>query len=269
MYRALERLVPRLSGTILWSGRAAWFVPIETQRLSLEEFSQAKHGAPKMTEIVTYALDDGIATLTMDDGKANAMAPAMSGALNENLDRAANEAKAVVIRGRKGVFCGGFDLKIINGDDDAMKTQMRDAGMTLLKRLYLSPQPIVIAVTGHAVAMGALLLLTGDARIGTAGEFRIGLNETGIGLSLPSTGLELARDRLAPMVLQRATINAELFPPEDAPAAGYLDRVCSPEDFDAAVKEAAQSLAALDPTAFAETKRRVRQPTLERIAAAG
>ena len=67
---------------------AAWFVPIETQRLSLEEFSQAKHGAPKMTEIVTYALDDGIATLTMDDGKANAMAPAMSGALNENLDRA-------------------------------------------------------------------------------------------------------------------------------------------------------------------------------------
>ena len=144
---------------------------------------------------------------------------------------------------------------------------MRESGMNLLKRLYLSPQPIIIAVTGHAVAMGALLLLTGDARIGKAGDFRIGLNETGIGLSLPSTGLELARDRLAPMFMQRATINAELFTPEEALATGYLDQVQPPENFNLAVKEMAQSLADLNPTAFAETKRRVRQPTLERIAA--
>jgi enoyl-CoA hydratase len=216
---------------------------------------------------VTYSLEDGIATLTLDDGKANAMAPAMSAALNENLDRATGKAKAVIIQGRKGIFCGGFDLKVINGGDDALKTEMRESGMNLLKRLYLSPQPIVIAVTGHAVAMGALLLLTGDARIGTAGDFRIGLNETGIGLSLPSTGLELARDRLAPIFMQRATINAELFAPKEAVAAGYLDQVHPPEDFNMAVKETAQTLASLDPTAFAETKRRVRQPTLDRIIA--
>ena len=220
-----------------------------------------------MTDIVTYSLEDGIATLTLDDGKANAMAPAMSAALNENLDRATGKAKAVIIQGRNGIFCGGFDLKVINGDDDALKTKMRVSGMNLLKRLYLSPQPIVIAVTGHAVAMGALLLLTGDARIGTAGDFRIGLNETRIGLSLPSTGLELARDRLAPMFMQRATINAELFAPKEAVAAGYLDQVYPPEDFNTAVKETAQTLASLDPTAFAETKRRVRQPTLDRIIA--
>ncbi|MGB0554944.1 MAG: crotonase/enoyl-CoA hydratase family protein [Alphaproteobacteria bacterium] len=218
-----------------------------------------------MADIVTYSLADDIATLTMDDGKANAMAPAMSAALNAGLDRASGEAKAVVIRGREGVMCGGFDLKIIRGDDDAAKAGMREAGMALLKRLYLSPQPIIFAVTGHSVAMGALLLLAGDFRVGLSGDFRIGLNETGIGLSLPITGLELARDRLAPMVFQRATINAELFSPDTAVSAGYLDQVADTAGFDAAVSEVAQTLAALDATAFAETKRRVRQPTLERI----
>ena len=218
-----------------------------------------------MADIVSYSLADDIATLTMDDGKANAMAPAMSAALNAGLDRASGEAKAVVIRGREGVMCGGFDLKIIRGDDDAPKARMREAGMALLKRLYLSPQPIIFAVTGHSVAMGALLLLAGDFRVGLSGDFRIGLNETGIGLSLPITGLELARDRLAPMVFQRATINAELFSPDTAVSAGYLDQVADTAGFDAAVSEVAQTLAALDATAFAETKRRVRHPTLERI----
>ena len=218
-----------------------------------------------MADIVSYSLADDIATLTMDDGKANAMAPAMSAALNAGLDRASGEAKAVVIRGREGVMCGGFDLKIIRGNDDAAKAGMREAGMALLKRLYLSPQPIVFAVTGHSVAMGALLLLAGDFRVGRSGDFRIGLNETGIGLSLPITGLELARDRLAPMVFQRATINAELFSPDTAVSAGYLDQVADTAGFDAAVSEVAQTIAALDATAFAETKRRVRQPTLERI----
>ncbi len=218
-----------------------------------------------MADIVSYSLADDIATLTMDDGKANAMAPAMSAALNAGLDRASGEAKAVVIRGREGVMCGGFDLKIIRGNDDAAKAGMREAGMALLKRLYLSPQPIIFAVTGHSVAMGALLLLAGDFRVGRSGDFRIGLNETGIGLSLPITGLELARDRLAPMVFQRATINAELFSPDTAVSAGYLDQVADTAGFDAAVSEVAQTIAALDATAFAETKRRVRQPTLERI----
>ena len=144
---------------------------------------------------------------------------------------------------------------------------MRDAGMALLKRIYLSPQPIVFAVTGHAVAMGALLTLAGDMRVGLSGNFRIGLNETSIGLALPATGLELARDRLAPAIFQRATINAELFSPEDAVLAGYLDRVVDTLAFDSAIVQASETLAMLDLDAFAETKRRVRQSTLDRIAA--
>ena len=223
-----------------------------------------------MSSPVTYSLANGIATLAMDDGKANAMAPAMSAALNAGLDQAAaDKARAVIIRGRPGLLCGGFDLKIIRGEDEALKAQMRNAGMELLKRLYLAPQPIIFAVTGHAVAMGALLLFAGDIRIGLAGDFRIGLNETGIGLSLPIAGIELARDRLLPTELSRAVINAQLYRPDEAAAIGYLDQVAKADDFDERVRSAAASLAELDPEAFAETKRRVRQPTLDRIAARG
>lgn len=221
-----------------------------------------------MTNPVAFSLENAIATLTMDDGKANALAPAMSAGLNDGLDRAAAEgARAVIIRGRPGLLCGGFDLKIIRGDDDALREAMRDAGMALLRRLYLSPLPIIFACTGHSVAAGALLLLAGDTRIGVRGDFKIGLNETSIGLALPITGLELARDRLEETMLTRATIQAELFTPDSAAAMGYLDKAVDATAFDATVLAAATALAALDPAAYAETKRRLRQATLDRISA--
>ena len=223
----------------------------------------------EMSSPVSVSIKDDIATLTMDDGKANALAPAMSAGLNAALDEAeAKGARAVVIRGRLGVLCGGFDLKIIRGDDEVAKAAMRDAGMALLKRLYLLPAPLIIACTGHSVAAGGLLLLTGDTRIGIRGDFTIGLNETRIGLALPITGLELARDRLEETAVTRAVIQAELYDPEGAVAVGYLDQAVDAGAFDIAIADAAEALTALDQAAYAETKRRLRQPTLDRIAAA-
>ena len=218
---------------------------------------------------VSYSQDGDVAILTMDDGKANALAPAMSEGLNAGLDRAAREASAVVITGRPGILCGGYDLKIIRGDDSAERTRMRGLGTALKLRLYLSPQPLVFACPGHAVAAGALLLLTGDFRVGALGDFKYGLNETGIGLPLPVSGLELARDRLAPAFLTAATMMAELYDPAGAVEAGYLDAAVAPADvLPAALAKAAQ-LAAIDPAAYAETKRRLRQPTVDRVKAAG
>jgi enoyl-CoA hydratase len=85
---------------------------------------------------------------------------------------------------------------------------MVEAGAELLLKIYMHPQPVIIGCTGHAVAAGALLLLTGDYRIGISGDFKIGLNETSIGLSLPTFGLELARDRLDGRYLNRANMGA-------------------------------------------------------------
>lgn len=218
---------------------------------------------------VTYALDGEIAVLSMDDGKANALAPEMSEGLNAALDRAAREAKAVVIRGRPGVLCGGYDLRIIRGEDEALRARMRALGTALMLRIYMSPQPIVWACTGHAVAAGAILLMAGDVRIGARGDFRIGLNETAIGLPLPHVATEFAKDRLAPTARQQAVVMAKLYDPEAAVRVGYLDEAVTPDAVDAAAMEAARGLAALDAHAFAETKRRMRAATVERVRVLG
>ena len=220
-----------------------------------------------MTELTHYEIIDDIAIVTMDDGKANAFGPNMIAAVNASLDRAADDARAVLLTGREGLFSGGFDLKVIrSGDAEAAKT-MRLAGARLMMRLYGLPQPLVIAAPGHAIALGAFCLLTADYRVGTAGNFNIGLNETSIGMSLPPFGLMLARERLSKRHLARAAIGATLFSPENAQDAGFLDEVVAVEDLRETALTAAQRLVELDGTAYAAVKDGLRGESIAKVLA--
>ncbi len=220
-----------------------------------------------MTELTHYEIIDDIAIVTMDDGKANAFGPNMIAAVNALLDRAADDARAVLLTGRPGLFSGGFDLKVIrSGDAEAAKT-MRLAGTRLMMRLYGLPLPLVIAAPGHAVALGAFCLLTADYRVGTAGNFNIGLNETSIGLSLPPFGLMLARERLSKRYLARAAIGATMFSPENAKDAGFLDEVVAVEDLRETALSAARRLIELDGTAYAAVKDGLRGESIATVLA--
>ena len=181
------------------------------------------------TTPLTYSLEGTTAVLLMDDGKANALSVAMIDALLEGLARAEQEARAVVLAGRPDRFCAGFDLRVMTSGPAAAKGLL-SRGADLFMKLYGSKLPVVMACTGHALAGGALVLLTGDVRVGAAGAFRIGLNEVSIGMPVPVLGLELARDRLAPTELPRATLMAHIYAPDEAAKAGYLDVVVPPEE---------------------------------------
>lgn len=211
-----------------------------------------------MTEPARYERDGDIAVVTMDDGKANAFGPAMIAAVNEQLDRAEKEAKAVLLTGRPGLLSGGFDLKVIRGGDPAAASAMRLGGTKLMMRLYGLPLPLVIAAPGHAVALGAFCLLTADHRVGVAGDFRIGLNETSIGMSLPPFGLMLARERVSKRHLARAAIGATLFAPAEAKDAGFLDDVVAARDLRETALAKARELAELDGPAYAAVKEGLR-----------
>ena len=212
-----------------------------------------------MTEYASYETVGGVAVVTLNDGKANAFGPNMIATVNSLLDRAqAEEANAVVLMGRPGLFSGGFDLKVIRGDDPEAARAMSLGGARLMMRLYGFPLPLVIAATGHAVALGAFCLLTGDYRIGTAGEFSIGLNETAIGMSLPPFGLMLANERLSKRHLSRAAIGATMFNPEEARDAGFLDDVVPADQLRDAALDKAGSLTQLDGAAYASVKQGLR-----------
>jgi enoyl-CoA hydratase len=216
------------------------------------------------TDVLTYTLEGTTAVLRMDDGKANALSDAMIDQLVAALARAEKEASAIVLAGRADRFCAGFDLKVMmSGPENAKALLTRGSG--LLMKLYGVPLPLVMACTGHALAGGALVLLTGDVRIGAAGAFRIGLNEVSIGLPVPVLAMELARDRITSSELARATLQATIYAPEDAARAGYLDHVMPPADVMAKAMEEAARLGALSKTAYAATKVRLRGKTIKHI----
>ena len=218
-----------------------------------------------MPDTATYELKDQVAVLSMDDAKANAFSPDMIATVNGLLDQAEKEAKAVVLTGRDGIFSGGFDLRVIRGDDPQAAVDMRLGGTRLMMRLYGLPLPLVIAASGHAIALGAFCLLTGDYRIGTAGDFRIGLNETSIGMSLPPFGLMLAKERLSKRYLSRATMAATMFSSEEAKDAGFLDEVVPKEDLAQRALDVASSYLALDGPAYASVKQGLRSNSIAAV----
>lgn len=202
----------------------------------------------------------------MDDGKANALSQPMITELVEALTRAEKEARAVVLCGRPDRFCAGFDLKVMMSSPEAARELLR-GGVELLMRLYGSPLPVVIACTGHALAGGALVLLTADVRFGAAGAFRVGLNEVTIGMPVPVLAMELARDRIAATELGRATLRAQIYEPEEAARIGYLDEVVPADRVVARATEEATRLGTLSPMAYRATKKRLRGKTIAHIRA--
>lgn len=216
------------------------------------------------TPLVTFELSDGVALLRMDDGKANALSPEMLDALDAAFDRAEREAKAVVLAGRPGRFCAGFDLRhMMAGPESARALVTR--GAEVLMRAYGHPQPLVIACTGHALAGGALVVLTGDVRVGAAGEFKLGLNEVAIGMPLPILAIEMARDRLDPRKLSEATLLARQYDPEAALAVGYLDEVVAPDQVVPRALAEAGRLALLGTLAYSASKRALRRDSIQHI----
>jgi len=214
-----------------------------------------------MGTLVSYRLRDAVATITMDDGKVNVLSLAMLTELGAALDRAAADRAVVVLTGREGVFSAGFDLPVLRAGGPAA-AELLHAGFDLATRLLAFPVPVLVACPGHAVAMGAFLVLSGDYRIGARGPYKLTANEVAIGMTMPLAAVEICRQRLTPACFNRAVILAEVFAPEDAAAAGFLDRVVPPAELAGAAVAAAAELARLDLDAHAATKLRARQLAL-------
>lgn len=208
---------------------------------------------------------DGLGLITMDDGKANALSFDMMRSINSALDAALNaDVGAIVLAGREGRFSAGFDLGVMKkGLGHAV--DMVNTGGDLMVRLLTFDRPVVAACTGHALAGGAITLMSCDSRIGVAGDFKIGLNETSIGMTVPEWVVTLAEHRLARNHYQQATITARIYSPDQAVGVGFLDEIVNAGDLrDAALSEAAR-LAALDRQAVLGTREYVRGTTLARI----
>lgn len=214
-----------------------------------------------MTELVRYERADSVATITMDDGKANVVSNDMIAQLNQALDRAQADEAAVVLAGREGMFSAGFDLATFKQGGEPLY-QMLKGGAQIAGRVMSFPRPVVAACTGHVFAMGVFLSIGADFRIGATGPYKVVCNEVAIGLTLPRFTIEVVRPRLTPAHFNRAMALAETYSPEGAVEAGFLDRVVPvTEVLPEAIKKAT-ALAELNAKAHAESKLLVREQAL-------
>ncbi len=205
-------------------------------------------------------LNENIASLIMDDGKANAMTVQWFDDLAATFDKAAADgAKVVVLKGRQKFFSAGLDLEAIaNGGPNAI-TDISNAFRRTMIKIYTFPVPTVAMVTGHAVAGGFILASACDVRVGLDGRFKYMLNETQIGIPVPDWFVPICESALPRPIFERMGLGALPMSPSEMAQAGFLAKLA--ED-GAALEEAAaglaQHLSTLSPTAFADSKKTLR-----------
>ncbi len=221
-----------------------------------------------MESPVTYELSAGVATVSLNDGKVNVLGFAMQAALGAALNRAAADQAVVVLTGNAKVFSAGFDLAVFKaGGPDVAR--MMEGGGALGQRLLTFPRPVVLAVNSHAMAMGAIVLMCADLRVGAQTGLKVQLNETALGMTLPHFAVALAQHRLSTTWRHRALVQAEALDGQKALAAGFLDELAPTEQVLAVAQERARTLAALHPKAFVGTRARLQEKMLADLAAAG
>ncbi|MBR0937830.1 crotonase/enoyl-CoA hydratase family protein [Bradyrhizobium jicamae] len=222
-----------------------------------------------MTGRVSCEVSDGVAHINLNDGRVNVMSASMLGEIRRALDRVEGNTDVVVLRsGRPGIFSAGFDLKVFAAGDASRSLEMVRAGAELALRLMSFASPTIGVMEGHAFPMGTFLLLACDFRLGARGPHRMGLNEVAIGIAPPSFAIELARSRLHPAWLSRTTTLGEMYEPDDALAAGFLDRIVAPELIDSTLAEVTTALRSIHKPSHSTAKKRLRQLTMEAMRAA-
>lgn len=217
-----------------------------------------------ISQSVHYSLRDQVATIRIDDGKRNALSPAILEEINAALDRAESDRAIVILTGRESVFSAGFDLHVMkHGGMNALR-MLRD-GYVLTARVMAFPRPVIAACNGHSLAMGVFLMLSSDYVIGSRGDYKIAANEVAIGLTMPRVAAAMLHHRLNPAAYQRAVTLSETFDVEAAREAGFFDELVDTVDLEARARACADHFLALDRAAHTASKQRIRGSLIRKI----
>jgi enoyl-CoA hydratase/carnithine racemase len=161
--------------------------------------------------------------IRMQRPPVNALNGDLMNGLTDAIRTAGEEAGAIVISGRPGLFSAGLDVPELMELDRAGISAMWKSLFTLLETTACSPIPVAAAVTGHCPAGGAVLSLFCDYRVMAEGDYRIGLNETQVGLVVPEPILKALVRLTGPHKAEQLIVGGRLLNPADALALGMVD----------------------------------------------
>ncbi len=177
-----------------------------------------------MLDIIEH--DHGIRELKLARPPVNALNPELVAALRGAIAQASHEgAAALMLSGSPGLFSAGLDIPaLLQLDRDAMRAFWKDF-FAVCAALARSPIPIAAAVTGHSPAGGAVLALFCDYRVMARGEYRIGLNEVQVGLTVPDCIQAALRRLVGPYRAERLLVVGAMLDGDEALAAGMVDEL--------------------------------------------
>jgi enoyl-CoA hydratase len=217
----------------------------------------------------TLRIEDrgGVRLLFLARGKANALTTPFC----EEIRAAAREAQedpavrgVVLTSASPKIFCAGFDLAELAHAEPSVFAQFIRKFDTLFFDLFLLGKPLVAALTGHAVAGGALLAATADFRFAAEGSGTIGLPEVTLGVHVPRHCVEAMRATIGEQALTHWALLGETMPFAEARDLGAIDRIVPPETLlDEAVAFAGR-LAGASSEVYAAIKRDLRGAAYEK-----
>ncbi|MCB1606025.1 MAG: enoyl-CoA hydratase/isomerase family protein [Xanthomonadales bacterium] len=197
-----------------------------------------------------------ILELSLARPPVNALNPSLVSVLRGSIADALSAGyRGLILSGAPGIFSAGLDVPtLLTLDRQAMADFWRDFSATM-RALATSPIPTVAAITGHSPAGGAVLAIWCDYRVMASGEFRIGLNETQVGLALPAVIARGLQRLVGAYRAERLIVEGALIDPSQALDIGLVDQLSAPENVIADAIGWLQRHLALPPAAFAVNRR--------------
>jgi enoyl-CoA hydratase/carnithine racemase len=186
-----------------------------------------------MTTLVERIEHGPVHELKLARPPVNALNPALCGALkNAVLGAVADGAQGLVLSGGPKVFSAGLDVPFLLGlgDDRAALHAAWEAFFDAARALAHCPVPVAAAIAGHAPAGGCVLALCCDYRVMARGPFRLGLNETQVGLVAPEGIQLLMRRVVGPRRAERLLVAGEMVEAEQALTMGLVDELTQIEE---------------------------------------
>lgn len=210
---------------------------------------------------MTYAIEDRIAVIKLDDGKMNVMNWDFFNELNASLDRAiADGAAAVIFTSRPGVFSAGLDLKLIANQTMQEALVFQRLFRDTMLRLYLFPIPTIAAYTGHSVAGGAILSFACDLFMATDGPYKVQINEVANKMLLPTWIMTICKSSIPPRWWKEVLLHSHVYSPREAYEKGIIDGLAvDGQDVLALAKDCARDMFRLDARAYGASKKVLRQ----------
>jgi enoyl-CoA hydratase/carnithine racemase len=220
--------------------------------------------------MIESAIADGVAVLTIQHGKANALDIEFCTALSDRFGALRTaDAKAIVLTGTGKIFSAGVDLKRVS---EGGATYVRDF-LPSLHRLYetifFHPKPVIAAINGHAIAGGCVLAACADRRIMARDVGRIGVTELLVGVPFPALAFEIVRFAVPARVLPEVIYSGATYPTDAAIDRGWIDEIAEPAELIEDAVAVALELTEISPATFAQTKAQMRAQVAERFAISG